>query len=209
VTDATRATTLSQRQTNAAAFDQTASPVFNMGAMVTRLQRQLKMPRPAAYSPSIMPSFQLVGLPSEPFEALFGLSDAQPASLHAKPVVATEKPGYPCRVSLVGADVGEELFLMPYMHQAVDSPYKASGPIFVRRGAKQRILEPNEIPQYVSHRLISLRAYDSAHMMVDAAVCEGQGIIPEIQWLFSDARVQYVHLHNAKRGCFSCLVVRA
>jgi hypothetical protein len=28
--------TLSQRQTNAAAFDQTASPMFDMGAMVTR-----------------------------------------------------------------------------------------------------------------------------------------------------------------------------
>jgi hypothetical protein len=50
MTDATSAMTLSRRKTNAAAFDQTVSPIFDMGAMVTRFQRHLKMPRPAAYT---------------------------------------------------------------------------------------------------------------------------------------------------------------
>ena len=156
-----------------------------------------------------MQSFQLVGISPLPFQPLFELPDAELAKLHAKRVVATEKRGFPCRVSLVDAEVGEELLLLPYAHQPAASPYRASGPIFVRKGADQRFLELNEVPEYVSLRLMSLRAYDSAHMIVDADVCEGQSVAPAIERLFSDARVQYIHLHNAKRGCFSCLVRRA
>ena len=156
-----------------------------------------------------MQSFQLIGISPDPFQFLFELPDADLARLHARRVIATEKPGFPCRVSLVDAEVGEELLLLPYTHQPAASPYQASGPIFVRKGAEQRFLEVNEVSEYVSLRLMSLRAYDSAHMIVDADVCEGQSVVPAIERLFGDARVQYIHLHNAKRGCFSCLVRRA
>ena len=156
-----------------------------------------------------MQSFQLIGISPDPFQVLFELPDADLARLHARRVIATEKPGFPCRVSLVDAEIGEELLLLPYTHQPAASPYQASGPIFVRKGAEQRFLEVNEVSEYVSLRLMSLRAYDSAHMIVDADVCEGQSVVPAIKRLFGDARVQYIHLHNAKRGCFSCLVRRA
>ena len=156
-----------------------------------------------------MQSFQLVGLSPEPFQSLFELPAAELAKLHAKRVVATEKPGFPCRVSLVDAEVGEELLLLPYVHQPASSPYQASGPIFVRRGAEQRVAGVGAVPEYVRLRLMSLRAYDSAHMIIGADVCEGQAVAPAIERLFSDARVEYIHLHNAKRGCFSCLVKRA
>ena len=42
--------------------------------------------------------------------------------------------GFPCRVSLEDAPVGEEVLLLPFTHQDSRSPYRASGPIFVRRG---------------------------------------------------------------------------
>ena len=156
-----------------------------------------------------MQPFQLVGISADPFQSLFELPDADLARLHARRVVATEKPGFPCRVSLVDAEVGEDLLLLPYTHQPAASPYRASGPIFVRKGAKQRVLGVNEVPEYVRLRLMSLRAYDSDHMIVDADVCQGPIVAPAIERLFGDARVQYIHLHNAKRGCFSCLVKRA
>jgi hypothetical protein len=156
-----------------------------------------------------MSSFQLVGLSPAPFEPLFRLSDEQLAARDVHRVIAQSKPGYPCRVSLVDAEVGEELLLLPYEHQPAHSPYKASGPIYVRRGAQQRISPVGEIPEYVSLRLISLRAYDKAHMIVAANVCEGREIAAEIDHLFVDPDVRYIHLHNAKRGCFSCLVQRA
>ena len=155
-----------------------------------------------------MPSFQLVGICPEPFQSLFELPDVELAKLHAKRVLATEKPGFPCRASLVDAEVGEELLLLPYTHQPAASPYRASGPIFVRKWAEQRVLKVNEVPEYVSLRLISVRAYDSDHMIIGADVCEGRNVSPAIGQLFNDARVQYIHLHNAKRGCFSCLVKR-
>ena len=155
-----------------------------------------------------MPSFQLVGLPAEPFEPLFELADRELTALGAKRVIASEHPGYPCRISLVDAEIGEELLLLTYAHHRVASPYQASGPIYVRKGATQRILQVGEVNDYVSRRLISARAYDSAHMMISAEVCDGADVGSVIEGLLFDARVEYVHLHNAKRGCFSCLVRR-
>jgi hypothetical protein len=67
----------------------------------------------------------------------------------------------------------------------------------------------DEVPSYVATRLISVRAYDARHMMIDAAVCEGAVVAAEITRMFADPAVAYIHLHNAKRGCFSCEVVRA
>jgi hypothetical protein len=156
-----------------------------------------------------MPSFQLVGLSPEPFDRLFGLSPGELAALGARRVTATSSPGFPCRISLSDAEPGEELLLLPYEHQPANSPYRASGPIYVRVGAKQRTLGVGEIPEYVSLRQISLRAYDEAHMIVGAEVCAGESVAAEIERQFGDPRVSYIHLHNAKRGCFSCLARRA
>ena len=154
-------------------------------------------------------SFQLLGLGHQQFEPLFLLSDEQLKEHGGVRRVATESPGYPCRVSLEDASVGEELLLLPYLHQPAASPYRASGPIFVRRGAKQRSLAAGEVPSYVSNRLMSVRAYDAAHMMVAASVCEGVRAAQEIERYFDSDQVAYIHLHNAKQGCFSCRVVRA
>ena len=156
-----------------------------------------------------MQSFQLVGLSPEPFKPLFELGDAALAKLHARRVVSTRKPGLPCRISLEDAEIGDELLLLPYTHQPAASPYQASGPIYVRRGSKQRRLAAGELPSYVTSRLISVRAYDSAHMIVAASVCEGVLAAGEIEQCFENELVAYIHLHNAKRGCFSCQVNRA
>jgi hypothetical protein len=154
------------------------------------------------------PTFQITGLPHDRFAALFELSDEALAAHGAVRRVADAHPGYPCRVSLQDAAVGEELLLLPYEHHRVDSPYRSAGPIFVRRGATQRRLAPGELPPYVTRRLISVRAYDKAAMMVDAGVHEGTGLRAEIERLFVDDRVAYLQLHNAKPGCFSCQVDR-
>jgi hypothetical protein len=154
-------------------------------------------------------SFQLVGIDDGPFEPLFQLSDEQLRDLGAVRRTATEMPGFPCRISLEDARPGEELLLLPYLHQPAASPYRASGPIFVRRGVKRRTLAPGEVPPYVASRLISVRGYDAQHMIVAAGVCDGSAVALEIERQLSDDQVAYIHLHNAKRGCFSCRVDRA
>lgn len=153
--------------------------------------------------------FQLVGLDHAQFEPLFRLSDKELMEHHAERHLATESPGYPCRVSLQDAKVGEELLLLSFLHQPAASPYHASGPIFVRRGAKQRRLEVGEVSSYVTSRLMSVRGYDKAHMIVAASVCDGVLLAKELETYFSNDQVDYIHLHNAKQGCFSCQVIRA
>ncbi|TDK22741.1 DUF1203 domain-containing protein [Luteimonas aestuarii] len=150
-------------------------------------------------------AFQLSGIDPAPFEALFALDDARLRELGAKRCIADSDRGYPCRVSLEDAKTGDELLLLPYEHQPATSPYRASGPIFVRRGAMRRVLPASVVPPYVSARLMSLRAYDAGHMMIDAEVCEGVDVARELARMFRASAIAYVHLHNARRGCFSCV----
>jgi hypothetical protein len=155
-----------------------------------------------------MSSFRLVGLPPDRFAPLFALAPDELAARGVRRVTATTKPGFPCRVSLVDAEPGDELLLLPFEHQPQNSPYRASGPIYVRAGARRWVLDVGEIPDYVRLRQISLRAYDGEHMIVAAEVCAGDAVGAELERQFADPRVSYVHLHNAKRGCFSCLAER-
>ncbi|WP_202845353.1 DUF1203 domain-containing protein [Luteimonas saliphila] len=153
-------------------------------------------------------TFRLSGIDPAPHEALFALDDAALQRLGAKRYIADRDRGFPCRASLEDARTGEELLLLSYEHQPVP-PYRASGPIFLRRGASKRVLSPGMVPPYVSTRLIALRAYDAAHLMVEAAVHEGGDVARALAGMFDDAAIAYVHLHNAARGCFSCVADRA
>lgn len=155
-----------------------------------------------------MSSFRLVGLGADTFAPFFAMNDDELAALGARRVVADESPGFPCRVSLADADVGDELLLLPFEHLAARSPYRASGPVFVRAHAQRAVLEPGVIPPYVTRRLMSVRAYDASDMMIAGEVCEGVDVQATLERLMADDAVAFIHLHNAKRGCFSCRVER-
>ena len=112
-------------------------------------------------------------------------------------------------MSLQDAEIGERIILVPFVHHDVESPYRASGPIFVREAAKQIELAPGEIPGVVSSRVISIRAYNDKGLMVNAAVTPGKDLKSQIEKFFGDAQISYLHLHNAGAGCYSCGVERA
>ena len=155
-----------------------------------------------------MPSFRLVGLAADNFEPFFAMNDAELAALGARRVVADAPVGFPCRVSLEDAAVGDELLLLPFEHLSARSPYRASGPVYVRARARRAVLEPGVVPPYVTRRLMSVRAYDASDMMVAGEVCEGADVHATLQRLVADDAVAFIHLHNARRGCFSCRVER-
>ena len=155
-----------------------------------------------------MASFQLQGLDPAPFQSLFELDEAALAQRGIVRRVVDEYPGVPCRVSLEDAALGEQVLLLPFEHHAVDSPYRAAGPIFVRRDVARAQVAPDEVPDYVRRRLISLRAYDARHMMIAAEVVPGEDVGAKLQSLFDDAAIRYVHLHKARPGCYSCLALR-
>jgi len=54
-----------------------------------------------------------------------------------------------------------------------------------------------------------MRAYGNEDMLVSAEVIESPEIEESIQRLFTDARVAYIHVHNARPGCYACRIDRA
>ena len=153
--------------------------------------------------------FRISGLPMDAFSGLFGLTDTELATRNARRLVADAKPGFPCRVSLVDAEPGETVILLPYAHHPVDGPYNSSGPIFVREKAKPAELEIDQIPEVAKSRFMSVRAYDADSWMLASGVAEGPDLEGLIRQFLSDRKVAYLHLHNAKPGCYSCRVDRA
>ena len=154
-------------------------------------------------------SFRVSGLSPDSFKPFFTLNNSALARLGAQRSIADDAPGYPCRVSLTHAAPGDELILLSFEHQSAHSPYRASGPIFVRRAATAAFDEVNTIPEPVRVRLLSLRAYDAADLIVEADVVDGALVETLIEKFFQSEDVAYLHVHYARRGCFACRVVRA
>jgi Protein of unknown function (DUF1203) len=154
-------------------------------------------------------SFRISGLAAREFSALCGLTDAELAARNARRVVADRHPGFPCRVSLVDAQPGENVLLVNYEHLPLTSPYRSRYAIYVRENASDAHLGVNEIPQVLQHRLLSLRAFSRAGMLLDADVVEGTALAAALERLLAPAEVAYLHVHNARPGCFAARVDRA
>ena len=153
-------------------------------------------------------SFQVVALARKNFASLFQMTDADLAAQGMRRVIADKKPYYPCRISLVDAEIGEPVIFLSYEHLPVSSPQQSRGPIFVREQAVDVVLAPRELPEMLRHRLMAVRAFDAEHHMLGAEAIEGAQTASLIEQAFADPRVDYLHLHNAKVGCFFCRVNR-
>ena len=154
-------------------------------------------------------SFQITGLKRAQFADLIGLSDTELAARNARRVVADRHPGFPCRVSLVDAQPGESLLLLNYEHLPLPSPYRATHAIYVREQASDARLAVNEIPPVLRTRLLSLRAFSEDGMLLEADVVEGAQLAPAIQRMLSPGAAAFLHLHNARPGCYAARVDRA
>ena len=157
-------------------------------------------------------NFRISGLPVEPFVPFFAMSDEELLAHGARRVVARPEDAplmQPCRVSLRDSAPGEVSILLHYPHHvAPTSPYRASGPIFVREGVSETASFVNHVPAQQRTRLLSVRAYDAAGIMVDAEVAEGTELETMIERMFRRDDVAFLHAHNAKRGCYSCRIDR-
>ena len=154
-------------------------------------------------------SFQITGLPLSQFSPWFTLSDEELAHHGVIRVTADESPGFPCRVSLQDAAVGEQLILLNYEHLPVATPYRSRHAIYVRQSATEAQLAIDEVPQQLRRRLLSLRAFDAQGMMQTADVVPGTAIENLIEQMFSHPAVAFLHVHNAKWGCYAARVDRA
>lgn len=151
-------------------------------------------------------AFRLSGLKAELFEQLFAKSDEELEKLNIRRMPA--EAGFPCRVTLEDAVPGESVLLLPFEHQSAATPYRSSGPIFVREG-DHRTASFNSIPEAMRGRLYSVRAYDLQGDIVDADVALGSLLEPMIQHFFAKDEISYLHVHHARRGCYAFRIDRA
>lgn len=154
-------------------------------------------------------NFRITGVSPEPYRHLFGLSDEELARHGAVRVTADKPNAYPDRVELRDAEPGETLLLLNHVHQDADTPYRASHAIFVLEGATQRYDAGGEVPDPLRIRPLSVRAFDSAHMMVDADLVDGKELEGLIARFFGNPSVAYLQVHYARRGCYAARVERA
>ena len=153
--------------------------------------------------------FRISGLSPLPFQHLYGLPEAELKQLGVIRYLVDAKPGFPDRITMEDAEPGQTVLLLNHVCQSADTPYRASHAIFIREGATQAYDAIDQVPDSLRIRLLSLRAYDDQGMMLDADVVEGMAIETVIARLFDDPAVRYLHVHNARRGCYAGRIDRA
>jgi hypothetical protein len=154
-------------------------------------------------------NFRIRGLDPAPFRHLYAAPAAELAAAGAERHVADVRPGFPDRVELRDAAPGETLLLVNYVHQSAANPYRASHAIFVREGAERPYDELDTIPAALAIRPLSIRAFDAADRLVDAALAEGARQADAIRALLEDPRVAYLQAHFARMGCYAARIERA
>lgn len=153
--------------------------------------------------------YEFIALDGAHFAPLHALDDAALRAQHARRLSCTESPGMPCRVSLEDAAPGETVLLINHLHHDTDSPYRASGPIYVRANVGTGFGRRNEVPTMLRSRLLSLRAYDARGFLRQAEVVDGSVLESGLAAMFASSKVDYVHIHFARPGCYACTVRRA
>jgi hypothetical protein len=153
-------------------------------------------------------AYRISGLSPEPFRHLFGLSDAELARQGAQRWIAEAGARLPDRVELRDAEPGERVILVNYEHQPAATPFRASHAIFVLEGATTPCEAIDHVPEAMRSRVLSLRGFDAAHLMVDASLVDGSVAEAAIVRMLADPRVAYIQAHYATRGCYAARIER-
>ena len=154
-------------------------------------------------------TYRITGLAREAFADLIGQDDATLAEYGAVRVTAAAKPGYPCRVTLDDAELGETLILLNHVSHDVATPYRSAYAIYVRENAAETALFEDALPPVFENRPMAFRAFDSEGMLRNAALALPGEADVKIRALFDQPEIAYLHAHNAAHGCFSARVERA
>jgi len=153
-------------------------------------------------------SFRITGLNATPFRHLYGMSDADLSALNVRRYTADRLPGFPDRVELRDAELGESVLLLNYTHQPEQTPYRSSHAIFVREGAEVQYDEIDTIPDSLGVRLMALRAFDARHDMIAAEIVDGTQLKSLIGQFFDIPEAAYLHAHYARHGCYAARIDR-
>jgi hypothetical protein len=154
-------------------------------------------------------TYKITGLEPSQFRHLVGLTDEELAARGAFRMIANGRPSFPCRVQLDDAKAGEALLLVNHVSHEGNNPYRASHAIFVSEGASEAAVYEDEVPPALERRILSLRAFDKAGMMTDAALARPGEADEAIRKLLASDTVDHIDAHNATRGCFAARIERS
>lgn len=153
-------------------------------------------------------SYIVSGVDPTQFSHLFGLSNEELAASGALRRHVDEGFVVPERSTLRDARVGSDVLLVNYTYQPALNPYHGRHAIFVREGATERAVVRDDLPESLRERLISLRAFDNADMLVACEVASGGKLETLIADYLVRPEVAYLHAHYAAPGCFAAAITR-
>lgn len=153
-------------------------------------------------------TYAINGLSPELFDRYRGLDDAALAGLSARRLLATAKPGFPCRVSLEDADEGEPMILLHHVSHDVATPYRSAYAIFIREAATIAARYRDTLPPAFANRPLAMRAFSSDGMLTSARLALPGQAEATILELLADRSIDYIDVHNAAHGCFAARVER-
>lgn len=153
-------------------------------------------------------TYRVTGLRHAEFAPYFAMSDDELADHRARRLLADTEPGFPCRVSLRDAGEGEEVLLVNFTSHSVETPFRSSYAIYVRKGATAPAEYRDEPPPFFGHRHLSLRAFDEEGMLETAMLVAPGEADKAIRTLFDRSEVGYIHAHFAAYGCFAARIDR-
>lgn len=124
-------------------------------------------------------------------------------------MTVTEKPSFPCRVTLQDREIGEQVLLLNHVSHDVANPYRAAHAIFVTEGDVQAAEFVDEVPPVFEPRILSLRGFDANGMMAEAVLAQPGEADEGIRRIFENPYIATIHAHNATRGCFAARIERS
>lgn len=151
-------------------------------------------------------TYQITGLSPEPFAHLIDAPDNVLASAGAVRVTAGADMGWPCRISLRDAKVGENLILINHISHDFATPYKSSYAIYIGEHRDVAADYIDQIPPVFEGRPLAFRAFDKTGMLRGPALALQGQADAKIRELFERDDIAYIHAHNAAHGCFAAKV---
>ena len=152
--------------------------------------------------------YALSGLEPALFATLFAMNDDELASVGAQRVVADADRGFACRIRLADAGLGESLILINHLSHDVRGLFRTPYAIYVAERAVAPARYVDALPEGLTTRPLSSRAFDRDRMIVTATLTIAGMGDAAIRLLFANARVAYIMAHFAAYGCFAARVER-
>jgi hypothetical protein len=113
---------------------------------------------------------------------------------------------YPVRCCLRRVSGHEGVVLLSTQPPTADSPYAAPGPVYVHAAGCDGYHADGSLPEMLRGSTLSLRGYDSRHMITGTAVVPAEDVERAAGELLETAGAAYVFVHYAGPGCYACRV---